>query len=52
MTANKVFSTVTRDLRLINIAGKTVRAVRFISAAVGIAVAAVTVIDAVKLLKR
>ncbi len=52
MTANRVFNTVARDLRLINFAEKTVRTVRFISTAVGIAVAAVTVIDAVKLLKR
>lgn len=52
MTADKVFNTVTRDIKLINLAGKTARTVRFISAAVGFAVAAVTVIDAVKLIKK
>lgn len=52
MTADKIFNTVTRDIKLINFAGKTAKTVRFLGAAVGLAVAAVTVIDAVKLIRK
>ena len=39
-------------MRLINFAGKTARTVRFVGAAVGLIAAAVTVIDAVRLIKK
>lgn len=47
-----VLNTISRDVRLINFAGKTVKTVKFISAAVGVAAAAVTVMDIVRIIKK
>lgn len=52
MTADKAFSAVTRDLRLINFAVKAVRAVRFTGAVIGIAAVVLTAADAVRLIKK
>lgn len=52
MKAEKIIETVSRDLHLINLAGKTARTVRIVGTAVGLLAAAVTVIDAVRLIKQ
>lgn len=52
MKTDKIFDAVTRDIHLINLAGKTVRTVRIVGTAVGLLAAAVTVIDAVRLIKK